>query len=453
MTKTGSRYEMDMTKGPLLKNMVQFAVPLMFSGFLQLFYNAADIMVVGRFAGSQALAAVGATGAISSLLVNLLMGLSVGTSVIIAQYYGAGNQREVSESVHTSVLLSLLGGLFMGVLGVFIAKPVLTLMGTPEDILDLATLYMIICFAGMPASAVYNFSAAILRAIGDTKRPLYYLIISGAINVVLNLLFVIVFHMSVAGVALATIISQIVSTILVLRCLVRTQGSVHLDVKKLKIHKDKAMRIIRIGFPAGLQSSMFSISNILIQSSVNTFGSTIVAGNAAASNVEGFVGTPLSAFTQAVMSFTSQNYGARKYDRLGKIARSGVVLVTVVGLAVGILFALGANSLIGLYVQDPAVMEWGVTRLRIMSVTCFIGHLAEVFVSGQRGMGSSMAPMLASIMCICVFRMFWIYTIFAVHHTMLVLYLSYPITWTLSMVVHFILFMLCKRRVMMGHNF
>ena len=346
MRKRAARYEMDMTSGPLLMNMLRFALPLMASSVLQLLYNAADMVVVGQFAGANALASVGATGAITSLLVNLFMGFSVGASVAVAQHYGAGSYKDVSQSVHTAVSIALLCGVGIGVLGAVLARPLLQMMNTPADILDGAATYMAIYFAGLPAKKQYNFCAAILRAVGDTKRPLYYLSIAGVINVLLNLLFVIVFRMSVAGVALATLIAQCVSMALVVICLIRSDGAIRLDIHRLRLHKDKVGQIIRIGLPAGLQSSMFAISNTLIHSTVNTFGSAVIAGNTAASNIESFVSSPLSAFQQATMSFMGQNYGARKYDRFGRIVRCGILLVLCLGIPLGLLASTFAEPLI-----------------------------------------------------------------------------------------------------------
>lgn len=447
MRKSAARYEMDMTTGPILPNMIRFAIPLMLSSLLQLMYNAADMVVVGRFAGSASLAAVGATGAITSLLVNLFLGLSVGANVTVAQHYGAGRHSDVAESVHTTVALSLVGGLVIGMLGIVLARPLLTMMATPVDVIDHSVLYMQIYFAGMPATLGYNFCAAILRAVGDTRRPLYYLTISGLANVLLNLLFVIVFKMSVAGVALATIISQIISMALVVLCLMRSEGSIRLDLKQLRLHKDKALQILRVGLPAGLQSCMFSISNTLIQSSINSFGSAAMAGNTAAGNIEGFVSTPLSAFYQATMSFTSQNYGARKPERLSRIAWCGVLLVVSIGLTLGRLIVYFGADLLGIYSVDPAVIEWGLNRMKLMGWLSFINATSDIFVGEMRGMGNSIFPMFVSIMCICVFRVFWILTVFAAFPTQNILYASYPISWTLSACIQFICFMIHKNKV------
>ena len=326
-------YEIDMCNGPLTGKLLRFAIPLMFSGILQLLFNAADIIVAGRFAGHQALAAVGSTSSLINLLVNVFIGLSVGTNVLCANYIGAKQEKAVSETVHTSVLLSLICGVILIFIGVLLARPLLTLMGTPEDVLNQATLYMRIYFVGMPATMLYNFGAAILRAVGDTKRPLYFLFASGVVNVILNLIFVIVFHLGVAGVAIATVISQCISALLVLRCLIHEEGMYRLHLNKLKIHKNRLILMIRIGLPAGMQGAIFSISNVLIQSSVNSFGSVAMAGNTAASNIEGFIYTAMNAFHQTSISFTSQNYGAGKKKRITRILIQCEILVFIVGCA------------------------------------------------------------------------------------------------------------------------
>ena len=313
-------YEIDMCNGPLLGKLLLFTLPLMLSGILQLLFNAADIVVVGKFSGSQALAAVGSTGALINLFVNVFIGFSIGTNVLVAQYFGAKDEKNVQETIHTSVLLGMIGGVFLIALGILFAKPMLVWMGTPDDVLSQAVLYINIYFIGMPAMLVYNFGAAILRAIGDTRRPLYYLLIAGVINVILNMIFVIVLHMGVAGVATATVVSQAISAVLIVRCLMQTEGMYHLDLHKLHIHKGKLVGIIRIGLPAGLQGAVFSISNVLIQSSINSFGSIAMAGSTAAGNIEGFVYTAMNSVYQTALSFVSQNVGGGRQDRIPKIA-------------------------------------------------------------------------------------------------------------------------------------
>jgi len=445
--RRSKHYEMDMTSGPILIKMLRFSLPLMASSVLQLLYNAADMVVVGQFAGSSALAAVGATGAITSLLVTLFMGFSVGSSVAVAQYYGADRHKDVSESVHTSVMLALVCGVVIGLLGAVFSRPLLEMMSTPEDVIDGAAVYMRIYFIGLPATMLYNFCAAILRAIGDTKRPLYYLSIAGVINVLLNLLFVIVFHMGVAGVALATAFAQVVSMALVMICLMRSTGSIHLDLRKVRFHGDKVKQIIKIGLPAGMQSSMFAIANTLIQSSVNTFGSAIIAGNTTAGNIEAFVSSPQDAFCQAAMSFTSQNYGAKKPERFGRIVAAASGLVLTLGLSLGLIVASLGHPIAGLYTSDPMVIEWAVQRLWITTVTSFICNLDNIFGACQRALGSSVLPMVISIVCICLFRILWINTIFQASPTMETLYYVYPASWIFSLVVHFISFMVYKKRV------
>ncbi|MBQ3905845.1 MAG: MATE family efflux transporter, partial [Lachnospiraceae bacterium] len=350
--KKKKSYEIDMCNGPLLGKIVVFYLPLMLSGVLQLLFNAADIIVVGQFAGDEALAAVGSTSSLINLLVNIFIGLSVGTNVLVARYFGAGQKKELSEMVHTSVLTALVSGVFLIFVGFFIARPALTLMGVPEDVIDMSILYIRIYFAGMPVMMAYNFGSAILRAVGDTKRPLYYLLTAGVVNVVLNLIFVIVFQMSVAGVALATVISQGLSAYLVLRCLMKTESDYQLVLSKLHINWDKLLKMIAIGIPAGLQGSLFSISNVLIQSSVNSFGKIVMAGNTAASNIEGFVYTSMNALYQTSISFTGQNYGAKKFDRIGKILVICQVLVIGVGLILGNGAYLFGGTLLKLYTDN-----------------------------------------------------------------------------------------------------
>ncbi|MGN0477998.1 MAG: MATE family efflux transporter, partial [Hominenteromicrobium sp.] len=378
-------YEIDMCNGPLFGKILRFSLPLMFSGMLQLLFNAADMVVVGRFAGSSALAAVGSTGALINLLVNLFIGLSVGTNVLVARYYGARDMQQLHETVHTSVLTSLVSGAALIVIGVALAKPLLTLMGTPEDVLNQAALYMRVYFCGMPVMMLYNFGAAILRSVGDTKRPLYFLLIAGVINVLFNLLFVIGFHMGVAGVALATVISQVIAAGLVLFCLVRSDMPYRVELKKLRIYKSKLIEMTRIGLPAGLQGAVFSISNVLIQSSINSFGSVVMAGSSAASNIENFVYTAMNSFHQTALSFTGQNMGARKYERVGKIMRTCVLCVTVVGVVMGGgAYLFGAN-LLSIYTSDPEVVQFGLERMLFVCLPYFLCGIMDTLVGSLRG--------------------------------------------------------------------
>ena len=439
-------YEIDMCNGPLLGKILIFAVPLMLSGILQLLFNAADIIVVGRFSGSHALAAVGSTSALINLLVNVFIGLSVGTNVLIAQYYGAKDRKNISETVHTSVLISLISGFILVFIGVALAKPILKLMGTPDDVLQHSVLYIRIYFLGMPVTMLYNFGAAILRAIGDTKRPLYFLSIAGVVNVILNLIFVIIFDMGVAGVALATVISQVISAALVVRCLACMDGMCRLDLKKLHIYRDKLMKMIQIGLPAGMQGAIFSLSNVLIQSSVNSFGSVAMAGNTAASNIEGFVYNSMNAVHQTALSFTSQNVGAKKYKRIGKILAQCLLIVSAIGLIMGIgAYALG-EPLLHIYSSDTEVIQYGLARMQVICVSYFLCGIMDVMVGSLRGMGCSVMPMLVSLTGACGFRILWIFTVFAWKHSLFVLYISYPISWIITAGVHMICYAVVKKK-------
>ncbi len=449
MAKSDSKkYEIDMCNGPLLGKILVFYFPLMLSGILQLLFNAADIIVVGRFAGSNAMAAVGSTSSLTNLLVNLFIGLSVGTNVLVARFYGAGQKRELSEVVHTAILTALVCGGFLVVIGVALAGPALRLMGTPDDVIHQSILYMRIYFCGMPAMMAYNFGAAVLRAVGDTKRPLYYLLIAGVVNVVFNLIFVICFSMGVAGVALATVISQVISAILVLNCLVRSDSDYKLNLKELKIVPDKLIKMVQIGVPAGLQGALFSVSNVLIQSSVNSFGSVAMAGNTAASNIEGFVYTSMNAFYQTAISFVGQNYGARRFKRIGKIALICQGMVLVVGFVMGNAAYLFSGHLLKLYSTDPEVIRYGMLRMSFICVWYFLCGMMDVMVGLLRGMGYAIMPMLVSLTGACLFRVMWIYTVFQQFRTLNCLYLSYPISWTLTFVVHVICFLIVYRKLL-----
>lgn len=366
--KSARSYEMDMCSGPIFSKIVTFAIPLILSGILQLLFNAADIIVVGRYAGSESLAAVGSTSSLINLLVNVFIGLSIGTNVLVARFFGGQNYKDLEETVHTSMLLAAISGAFLIVIGIALAGPLLELMGTPEDVLPLSVLYMRIFFVGMPVTLVYNFGSAILRGIGDTKRPLYFLFTAGVINVVLNLIFVIKLSMGVAGVALATVIAQCISAALIVQCLVRSDGSYRLNMKRLRIVKPKLKAIVKIGFPAGLQGAIFSVSNVLIQSSINSFGSIAMAGNTASSNIEGFIYTSMNAVYQTALSFTSQNFGARQYKRMTKILLYCLGLVTVVGVVMGSGAVMIGRELLGVYSSDPEVIQYGMYRLDRKSV-------------------------------------------------------------------------------------
>ncbi|MBE6837564.1 MAG: MATE family efflux transporter [Ruminococcus sp.] len=440
---------MDMTSGPVLKKMLAFTLPLMFSSILQLLFNAADIVVVGRFAGDDSLAAVGSTTALVNLMTNLFMGLSVGTNVVCARYIGAGKDKSLSRAVHTSVMIGFISGLVLTVVGFFGAKGLLQLMQTPEEVLPLATIYLKIYFFGMPAMMVYNFAAAILRAVGDTKRPLYYLFASGILNVLLNLAFVIIFHMGVAGVALATIISQFMSAFLVIRCLMKETGAIKLILRQLGIDKGIFFKIIQIGLPAGFQGIVFSLSNVVIQASVNGFGNVVVAGNSAAGNIEGFVWVAMNSFHQSTISFVSQNYGGEKYERINKIVITGLLCVFVTGAVLGNLCYIFGQPLLSIYSGSSKVIQAGMSRLSIISATYAICGIMDVMVGALRGIGSSVVPMIVSVVGVCGLRLVWIGTIFQVEdfHRIETVYWSYPVSWILTFVAHSLCFIYLKHKM------
>ena len=426
----------DLTSGPMLKKIILFSLPLAASSFLQLLFNAADVVVVGRFAGSAALAAVGSNGALINLLVNLFVGLALGANVVAARCYGAKDDQGVHEAVQTAVTLSLVGGVLMAFVGFFAAHGLLELMSSPEDVIDLATLYLKIYFIGMPMTMLYNFNASLLRAVGDTRRPLVCLAVAGVINVVLNLLFVIVFQMSVAGVALATILSQTVSAIMVTVLLVREEGAMHLDLRHLGIHKKAMLQIIQIGLPAGLQSTVFSLSNVVIQSAINSFGSTVVAGSSASANLEGFVYTAMNAFSQAAVTFTSQNMGARKYQNLNRVVLNCLLCAIVTGVVLGGGAVLAGTQLLHFYSSDAAVIAAGYERLRVICGTYLLCGIMDTLASSLRGLGYSVLPMVVSLVGSCLLRLVWIATIFQLNRTPFMLYISYPISWVLTAAVH-----------------
>lgn len=446
MTKTG-KYEMDMTSGPLLGKILLFSLPLMLSGMLQLLFNAADIIVVGRFVGDSALAAVGSTGALTNLLINVFIGFSVGTNVLVAQGIGSGRDDFTSETVHTSVLFSIIGGVILAVLGIILAKPLLELMGTPEDVIDQSVLYMRVYFAGMPVVMLYNFGYAVMRALGDTRRPMYFLIFAGIINVMLNVFFVTQLHMDVAGVALATIISQAISAALIVRCLCRLEGGCKLYLDKLHINKGVLLRMMRIGLPAGLQGAVFSISNVLIQSSINLFGKTVMAGNTAASNIEGFVYVAMNSMHQTAVSFTSQNYGAGRLDRVKKAFWICLATVTVIGLVLGNAAFLSGSVLLQAYSNIPEVIGYGIVRLAYICIPYFLCGVMDMIVGATRGLGSSLVPAIISLVGACGLRILWIYTVFAADQRLEVLYISYAVTWLITAAVQFAYFMRLYKRL------
>lgn len=421
-----------MTQGPFLRKMILFAVPLAISSVLQLLFNAADVVVMGRFAGSQALAAVSLTGSLIGLITNLFIGFSVGTNVLAARQLGAKEDAAVSQTASTSIVLSILFGGCLAGLGQLAAKPMLQAMAAPPDIIGLSTLYLRIYFLGTPASMLYNFSSALLRAAGDTKRPLYCLTISGALNVALNLLFVICFQMSVAGVALATVISQFVACILSLTLLYKEKGPLHLSLRRLKFYKEQFVLILRIGLPAGIQSTILGFSNVVIQTALNGFGSIIVAGNGAAGNIEGFIYVAMNAFCQACVTFTSHNYGARNYRNIARLVWIGIGGVCATGILLSTLVWSFSGPLLGIYSPDPAVVAAGQQRMVIICHTYFLCGIMDVLVGALRGIGYSFAPMLICLTGSCAIRLLWIFTIFKWYPRIEVLYLCYPVGWLVT---------------------
>ena len=444
-----TQYEIDMCNGPILSRMLRFSIPLMCSSVLQLLFNAADIVVVGRWAGDNSLAAVGSNTALIGLLTNLFVGLAVGANTLAAKSFGARDREELHRVVHTSILLSILSGVLLAVVGFFGARTILTWMQTPDNVLGLAALYLRIYFLGMPATMVYNFGAALLRAEGDTQRPLYFLSLAGVVNIVLNLFFVIVCHLDVAGVAIATVISQCISAALVLRCMTKDTGPLHLDLRKLRIHSRTMGKILQVGLPAGFQGILFSLSNVVIQSSVNTFGEVIMAGNSAAANIEQFVYVSMNAMYQATISFVSQNYGAGNYHRIRKIVIRAQICVLVVGLVLGNLATLFGRELLAIYTTSPAVIDAGLIRMRIVCTTYAVCGMMDVMVGGLRGIGYSVMPMLVSLVGACGLRLVWIATIFQLpqFHTIQMLYWSYPVSWTITVAVHVLCFLWALKRV------
>lgn len=441
-----------MLSGSLMKNLIIFSLPLVLSGILQLLFNATDIIVIGKYAGKESLAAVGSTGALINLLINVFIGVSIGASVVMGRYVGARDTINARDTLHTAMTIAVIGGIIMAFVGYILSPIFLEMMGTPEEVLPLASIYMRIYFLGMPAFMIYNFGASILRAIGDTKRPLYFLIVSGFVNLVLNLTLVIVFDMGVAGVAIGTVVSQIVSAGLILAGFLKTSGFLRLDLQKLRIDKNITKEILKIGLPAGFQGAVFSISNVLIQSSINSFGSVVMAGNTAAGNLEGFVYTGMNAVYQSCLSFTSQNLGAKQYKRIEKILLSSLALVVMVGLCLGVGIYILGHYVLGVYTSDPEVIMYGMERLQIIATLYFLCGIMDVFVGTLRGVGYSVTPMIVSLTGVCMFRVIWIYTIFRAYPTRLILYISYPISWVLTLSLHLITYLVIRKKVILRED-
>ena len=447
--KKDKNYMMNLCEGSILSKLLLFALPLIASSMLQLFFNAADVVVVGRFAGKNSLAAVGSNGSIINLLTNAFMGLSIGANVLVARYFAANKEQKLRKTVHTAITISVVCGIMMAVVGIVAARKLLIWMNSPKEVIDLAVIYLRIYFLGMPAIMVYNFGAAILRGVGDTKRPLYYLSFAGVVNVIFNLFFVIILDMDVAGVALATIISQYISAALVIRCLAKENSAIRLERQHLNLDKNILIRILKIGLPAGVQASLFSFSNVIIQSSINSFGATVVAGNSAASNIEGFVFMAMNAFSHAIVAFVSQNIGAKKYERINKIVITTLICVSTVGIVLGNGVYLLAKPLLELYSENGAVIEAGTKRLAVICTTYALCGMMDCMVGALRGIGYSVMPMIVSLLGVCAFRMVWILGFFKIKqfHMIDTVYLAYPISWLFTFGVHVICYLIVRRKI------
>lgn len=439
--------ELDMTSRPLLGKIFLFSLPIMLTGILQLLYNASDIIVLGHFASDVSAGAVGSTGSLINLTVNLFMGLSVGACTAAARWIGAENEQRLDRVVHTAILLALIGGVIVGVFGVFCSKYMLIAMDVPQDsVLPLSTTYLQIYFAGMPFNLLYNFGSSLCRARGDSRTPLLFLCAAGVANVGLNIFFVVVCRMDVAGVALGTIIAQMISSSLVLTHLCRLKGHCHVNLKKLRIYKDAFGDIVRIGLPAGIQGCIFSLSNVVIQSSINSFKDVAITANAEASNIEGFVYTTMNAVSQACLTFTGQNYGARKRKNIDVTLFDSLIVVVLLGLAVGFGAYFAGSFLLSIYTKSPDVIRLGLERMSVICTTYCLCGIMEVLVGSMRGMGHSVVPMLMSIIGVCGVRIVYIYTFFAANRTLFNLYLSYPISWAITILAHAICLVFVRRR-------
>ena len=440
------QYESDMCSGAIFKKILLFSIPLMFSSILQLLYNMVDIIVVGQFAGKEALAAVGSTSSLINLITNLFIGVSEGTCIVIATYYGAQKYDRMSKSVHTSVAIAFLSGVVLALVGYFASEFLLGLMGTPSDVIKLSTLYMKIYFLGMPFFMVFNFGSSILNAMGDTKRPLYYLTVSGIVNVMLNLVFVIYFKQGVKGVAIATVVSQIISSVLIVNCLVKIDGVYRLNVKELRIDKTELLNIFKNGIPCGISRSLFSFSNVIIQSSINSLGSAVMAGSAAAANIEGIVYVSMYSIARTSLTFTSQNFGAKNYDRIKKGFGICMVFISLVGLSLGLLAYIFGEPLLKIYSNDANIIPSGLIRLKYVCVPYFLCGMMDVGTSALRGMGYSIFTMVAPLLCVCGIRILWIFTVFANVRTLETIFISYPITWAIMALISIFTFIVVMKK-------
>ena len=436
-----------MVNGSIMDKMISFALPLMLSGILQLLFNAVDIIVVGRFSGSQSLAAVGSTSSLINMLTNLFIGISLGANVLAARFYAAGKHKEMSETVHTAIATAFVSGVIMIFVGILLSRPALELMDTPSDVIELSTLYIRIYFLGMPFFMLYNYGAAILRAVGDTKRPLIFLVISGVVNACLNMLLVIVFHLDVAGVAIATVISQVISCVLVIGCLYKTDAVYRLRFKKLRINKKYLVQIFRIGIPAGLQSTLISFSNVLLQSSVNSFGSIAMAGYTAANNILSFLYMAANAVTQACMSFTSQNFGARKPKRMDRVIIDGMILQFVICLILGTLAYVFGSQISSIYTDNSDVIKCSVEILALTTIPYFLCGIMDAWPGIIRGMGRSTVPMILCIIGTVGVRILWIFFFFPHHRTLRYLFISYPVSWIATIIMQLAYFFIIRKEI------
>jgi len=438
-----------MTEGPLFGSIVRYTIPIILTSILQLLFNAADLVIVGRFCGPISLAAVGATGSLTSLIINLFIGLSVGTGVTVARSLGAQDNETVHRTVHTAIPASVICGLILTIIGISLSETFLKMMGTPENVLELSAVYMKIYFGGMVFSMLYNFTASILRATGDTRTPLTALTIAGVVNVILNVIFVTVLHMNVAGVALATSISQAISAILAMYALMHRMDATRFFAKKMKFYAKELLEVVRIGLPAGIQGSLFSISNVIIQSSINSFGDVFMSGSAAAGNIEGFVYVAITAFSQTALNFIGQNTGAKKYRRVMKVFKICAACVTVVGIVLAVIVCSIDELLLSIYITDsPEAIYWGAIRMALIVGPYFLCGLMDLATGSLRGMGESVAPMIISILGVCGIRLVWIYTIFQIpqYHNPQVLFLSYTVSWTITFIIEFSVFIYKYRK-------
>lgn len=441
-----SKYEIDMTNGSIMDKLVSFSLPLMVTSILQLMFNAVDIIVVGRFSGSDALAAVGATTALINIFTNLFIGISMGANVLCARYYAAGQDKEMSESVHTAIALALISGVLMAVVGFAAAGWALGLMDTPPDVIGQSTLYMKIYFLGMPFFMLYNYGAAVLRAVGDTKRPLFFLLFAGMANVELDLLLVIVIPLGVAGVAIGTVASQMVSSILVLHCLYKSEGSYQVRFSRLSVKGFYVKRIFQVGIPAGIQSTVINFSNALLQSSVNSFGSIAMAGYTAANNILGFLYVSVNAVTQACMSFTSQNYSVKKPKRMDRVLLDCILLSAGISLILGVGAWAFGSQVLRIYTTEADVIQCGLEILSITTVPYFLCGIMDLFPGAMRGMGYSAVPMVLSIIGTVGTRILWIYGFFPYHRSLHFLFISYPGSWIATIVMQAVCFFFVRKR-------